>query len=439
MEHSVSLGLSTHSVAPKECWLSPYERARHLYVIGRTGSGKTTFLRNIALQDIHAGHGLCLIDPHGDIAEALADSIPKNRINDVIYWDVADRERPIAFNPLDMVTSVDEADLAASELVTATKALFGNSWGEWLEYLLKNTVLALAFRPGGTTTIVAVQRMLEDKHYRKRVLGELRDPVVQSFWENWFQKLREAEELQRTSSTLNKIGKFSMSPVVRNIVGQWKSGFDVQRVMDERKVLIVNLSKGQIGADNANFLGALLTSKIVSTALRRSNIPESERVRFNLIIDEFQNITSTSFKTIVSEARKYALSLVIAHQNTDQIDGEVLRQITKDVGTLAVFRVAFGDSTLFQSAFHPLRKEYLEHVHDGEFWLRDLESRQTRIKGYPPDVLDYFRTGSLEKVRQNSRWRHSRPRESVERDFGRWYGEGRSSKREKMTTDEYFV
>ena len=420
MQHSVSLGNTVIKRAP--FFLSANERARHIYTIGRTGSGKSTFQRSVILQDIHAGRGVCMIDPHGDNAEAIADSIPRHRINDTIYFDAGDRAHPIALNLFGDVAGIDEADLVASEVLTMFKGLFGDSWGEWLEYLLKNAMLALTLEPHGTATLPGVERMLQDSGYRRRILAGVRDPVVAGFWRRYFEELGKKAELDRISSTLNKVGKFSLSPVLRNIVGQSKSGFDIARVMDTRQILIVNLAKGKIGADNANFLGSLIVSKIVSTALRRSSIPEAARVPFYLHIDEFQNVTSDEFTTIVSEARKYALSLTIAHQNFDQVPRSVLAQITKDAGTLIVFKVAFGDSDHLETAFRPLRREELETTHDGEFWVRTAGGSAELVRGYAPEALDAFRTSSFERVRRNSRWRFSRPREVVERQFAAWYG-----------------
>lgn len=421
MQNDLSVSLGTRSAYRDAYCLSQDERARHLYVIGRTGTGKTTFLRSLALQDIHAGRGCCLIDPHGDNAEAIADSIPRHRINDTIYFDASDREHIIAFNPLTHDGSADDAELVASELVTMFKGMFRESWGEWLEYLLKNTLLTVLGQRGEAVSIVSVLRVLDDEAYRERFIRRLADPVVRSFWEHFFERLKERDELDRVSSTLNKVGKFALSPVLRNIMGQARSGFDIKRVMDERQILIVNLSKGRIGADNANFLGSAILSKIVSTALRRSAIPEAKRVPFYLSIDEFQNFTSDEFTTIVSEARKYALSLTIAHQNFDQVNPRVVGQIIKDAGTLVAFKVGFEDNERLAHAFHPLRFEELSSTSDGAFWARTGSERHFLVRGYAPSELDAFRTRSLKRVRQNSRWRYSRPRAVVEAEFERWF------------------
>lgn len=219
--------------------------------------------------------------------------------------------------------------------------MFHDSWGEWLEYLLKNALITVLAQKNEPVSLVSVLRVLTDKPYRERFVNRLQDPVVRAFWVKYFSELRKREELERISSTLNKVGKFALSPVACNILEQPRSGFDLARAMDNHQIILVNLSKGQIGADNANFIGSALLSKIVSTALRRSRLPEEERVPFYLSIDEFQNFTSDEFTTIVSEVRKYALSLAIAHQNFDQVDRKVVGQIIKDAGTLIAFKSVF--------------------------------------------------------------------------------------------------
>ncbi len=421
MSDDISISLGTHTVYDTAYFLGGAQRARHIYAIGRTGTGKTTLLRSLALQDIHAGRGVCVLDPHGDNAEALADSIPRWRLNDTIYLDAGDREHIIGFNPLAYDGTTDDADLVASEVVTMFKGLFRESWGEWLEYLLKNALLTVLAQQGEPVSIVSVLRVLDDEPYRERFVRHLTDPVVRSFWDNFFSRLKERDELERISSTLNKVGKFALSPVLRNIMGQSRSGFDLKRVMDNRQILIVNLAKGRIGADNANFLGSALLSKIVSLALRRSAQTEAERVPFYLSIDEFQNFTSDEFTTIVSEARKYRLSLVIAHQNFDQVAPRVVGQIIKDAGTLVAFKVGFEDNKRLAQAFYPLHADELSSTPDGTFWVRTGVNNATRVAGYAPEQLDAFRTHSRQRVVNNSRWRYSRPRAVVEREFTNWY------------------
>jgi len=293
-ERHISLGRDT--IHGNIFTLSKEARRRHLYAVGSTGAGKTTFLQSLIAQDIHLGRGVCVIDPHGDMAEAVASIIPRHRINDVIYFDVGDREFPIGFNPLADRGNADQRELVASQIVATFKGLWRDSWGEWLEYLLKNTLLALMERRGVDVSLLSIQLMLNDAKYRDHILAGIKDPVVLGFWRDYFETMQSREQHDRISSTLNKAGKLVLSPVLRNIIWQRRSGFDLGKVMDEGKVLIVNLAKGKIGADNANLLGSLLVSDIASRAMERAGQAEENRRDFYLYIDEFQNFTTDSLR-----------------------------------------------------------------------------------------------------------------------------------------------
>lgn len=398
-------------------------RRRHLYTIGSTGAGKTTFLQSLINQDIHKGRGLCLIDPHGDLAEDIIDNIPRERINDVIYFNVGDREYPLGFNPLSGWKDAHERELVASQLVATFKGQWGDSWGEWLEYLLKNTLMALLERRGVAVSLLSISRMLEDADYRRHILSGVRDPVVSGFWQKYFEGFDNREQLARISSTLNKAGKLVLSPVLRNIVGQTRSSFDMTEVMDSSKILIVNLSKGKIGEDNANFLGSLLVSDIVGRAMQRASQSEDERRDFALYIDEFQNFTTTSFSSIVSEARKYRLSLHIAHQTFDQIHPKVLSTIIKNTGTLAAFNVNFEDAERLAANFSPIKADALASSTTGEFWCRS-GGKTELVRGFSPDEQrEVVSRNSRERVVRNSRRRYARERQRVQRDFEQWWGE----------------
>lgn len=417
---SVSLGQTVVHGTP--FWLTDQERARHIYTIGRTGAGKSTFQRSLVLQDIRAGRGVCLIDPHGDNAQWIAGAIPRHRMNETIYFDAADREWPIGINPLSGERDPHIRELIASEMLQMFKSLFSDSWGPWLEYLLKHTLLALLARQEGAVSLLAIQRMLEDEGYREHVLRTLRDPALRRFWLQYFEQLQGREQLERISSTINKTGKFELSTVLRHIVGQTKSGFDFRRVVDEQKILIVNLNKGQIGADNANFLGSLIVSMIVGEIMRRGTIPEAERVPFHLTIDEFQNFTTSAFADIVSESRKYGLRLCVAHQTFDQVDDRVLDQILKNAEVLTAFGVSFEDADRLMSIFRPLRSEALSGSGVGEFWARTTTREPVMLRGFSPELLELEHRNSLERVRKASRWRHARPVKTVEQHLVEWYG-----------------
>ena len=385
--------------------------------------GKSTLQRALVAQDIYAGRGVCLIDPHGDISRWLANAIPKHRINDTIYFDAADREHPIGLNPLTETRDRDLRDLIASEVLAMFKALFRDSWGEWLEYLLKHTLSALLERGSGAVSLLSIQRMLEDDGYRDSVLRTLKDPALRRFWTNYIERFPERQLLERISSTINKTGKFEMSHVLRNIVGQSASGFSISRVVDHQQILLVNLAKGQIGADNANFLGSLIVSMITGQIMRRGAIPEAKRVPFHLVIDEFQNFTTNAFAEIVSEARKYGLRLAVAHQTLDQVPPRVLDQVLKNAEVLTAFAINFEDADRLRSAFRPLRGEALANSSIGEFWFRTSAHEPRQIAGFSPDALEAFGRNSFERVRNNTQWRFSRPRAAVEADLMQWYSQ----------------
>lgn len=394
--------------------LSQDDRRRHVYVVGQTGTGKTTLLEALILQDIHHGRGVCLIDPHGDIAERIADSIPKKRINDTIYFDPSDREYPIGFNPLANVPP-EERELVASSIVQAFKGLWIDSWGEWLEFLLKNSIMALLHYPAPGLSLVALPRFLSSAEFRAKVLKHCDDPVVMEFWDNWFNDLDRKEELSRVISTLNKAGKLSMPPTLRNILGQRTSGFDFKRAMDNQQIVIVNLSKGLLGADSSNLLGSLIVSHIVHVTMQRARIKEHERIDHHLYIDEFQNFTTREFESILSEARKYRLNLTVAHQYLKQINYRTLDAVLGNVGTLAVFSVGAGDAEALSLEFAPNRTDALTTTFRGECYVRfrrDGEyQRPEMVKTFPP--APSMSRDSLKRLRNLSRQRYATPRYKI--------------------------
>jgi len=268
------------------------DRRRHMYAIGKTGMGKTQMIQNMAIQDIQAGHGVGIIDPHGEFAEAVLDHVPKSRINDVIYFNPADTEMPVGFNIMESV-GAEQRYFIASGLMVSFEKIWADVWSERMKYILNNTILALLEYPN--TTILGANRMLADKDYRKKVVDNVKDPAVKSFWMNEFAKYPERYREEATSAIQNKIGQFISNPLIRNIVGQTKSTFNVRQIMDEKKIFIVNLSKGRIGEDNTGLLGTMLITKIQISAMSRVDIPEEEREDFFLYIDEFQTFATPSF------------------------------------------------------------------------------------------------------------------------------------------------
>ncbi|MEP7162476.1 MAG: type IV secretion system DNA-binding domain-containing protein, partial [Candidatus Moraniibacteriota bacterium] len=327
------------------------DRRRHMYLLGKTGMGKTNLMENLAIQDIQAGRGICFIDPHGDVALKLIKAIPASRINDVIYFDPADQDFPIAFNILEQVGS-DQRSLVASGLVGVFKKIWADSWGPRLEYILRNAILALLEYPG--STLLGVMRILVDKSYRERVIEKVQDPVVKSFWRDEFSGWNERVLQEVISPIQNKVGQFTSNSLIRNIIGQTGSSFDVREIMDQKKILIMNLAKGKIGEDSTALLGAMMVTKIQLAAMGRVDIPEEEREDFFLYVDEFQNFATESFANILSEARKYRLDLILANQYITQLEEPVRDAVFGNAGTIVTFRVGAADAEFLEKEFEPI-------------------------------------------------------------------------------------
>lgn len=398
------------------------DRRRHMYVIGKTGMGKTNLLENLAIQDIQNGHGVAFIDPHGDTAEKLIKAIPANRINDVIYFNPADQEFPIAFNVLEKVDE-EYRHLVASGLVGVFKKIWADSWGPRLEYILRNAIMALLEYPG--STLLGVTRILVDKNYREKVVEKITDPVIKSFWVDEFSKW-EARTLQEVISPIqNKVGQFLSSSLIRNIVGQTVSTFDIREAMDSQKIIIMNFSKGRIGEDNSALLGAMMITKIQLAAMARVDIPEETRKDFYLYVDEFQNFATESFANILSEARKYHLNLILANQYVNQIDEKVRDAIFGNAGSIVSFRVGATDAEFLEKEFEPVFtandivnlpkfQVYLKLMIDGI--AGDAFSATT----LPPIKLEDV--ANEEKIIRLSRERYSSSKADVEEKIRRWTG-----------------
>lgn len=403
------------------------DRRRHMYVIGKTGMGKTNLLENLAIQDIQQGHGICFIDPHGDVALKLIKAIPPERINDVIYFDPADQAFPIAFNVLEQV-GPDQRSLVASGLVGVFKKIWADSWGPRLEYILRNAILALLEYPG--STLLGVMRILVDKSYRERVMEKVTDPVVKQFWTVEFAGWNERTLQEVISPIQNKVGQFTSNSLIRNIIGQPTSAFDVRKIMDEKKILIMNLAKGKIGEDSSALLGAMMITKIQLAAMGRVDTPEEERKDFYLYVDEFQNFATDSFANILSEARKYRLSLILANQYITQLEEKVRDAIFGNAGTLISFRVGAADAEFLEKEFEPVfmmndivnlpkYNIYLKLMIDGI--AGDAFSATT----LPPILIET--PGINDKVVAVTRERYASSQEEVEEKIRRWTG---------MLTDE---
>jgi hypothetical protein len=324
------------------------DRRRHMYIIGKTGTGKSTLIANMAIDDMKKKHGLAVIDPHGDLSEILLDYIPSHRINEVCYLDPSDREHPFSLNILE-VKDPAQAELITSGIISIFYKLYAFSWGPRLEHILRNVLLTLAQTPG--STLVDIPRILTEKNFRRQIVEHLNDPVLQNFWINEFEKMPDRLQQEAISPILNKVGQFVSSPSIRAIIGQPKSTIDLEKIMNEGKILILNLSQGKLGEDNAALLGAMIISKIQLAAMNRVNIPEAQRKDFYLYVDEFQNFATESFIKILSEARKYRLNLCLANQYMAQIVEPVQKAIFGNAGTLMSFIIGAEDAFILEKEF----------------------------------------------------------------------------------------
>lgn len=399
------------------------DRRRHMYIIGKTGMGKTNLLENMVIQDIRNGHGVCYIDPHGDTAEKLLKAVPKERINDILYFNPADQQFPIAFNVMESVNP-EYRHLVASGLVSVFKKIWADSWGPRLEYILRNAIMALLETPG--TTLLGVTRILVDKKYREKIVANVTDPVIKQFWVDEFSKWSDKVLQEVVSPIQNKVGQFLSNSLMRNIVGQTQSSFDVRQMMDERKVIIMNLSKGRIGEDASALLGAMMITKIQLAAMGRVDMPEEARHDFYLYVDEFQNFATDSFANILSEARKYRLNLIMANQYVEQIREEVRNAIFGNAGTIISFRVGATDAEFLEKEFAPVFVQndivnlakyniYLKLMIDGI--AGDAFSATTLPPIYLGETLENEST--IIKV---SRERYAKSKAQVEADIAQWSG-----------------
>lgn len=330
------------------------DRRKHNYILGKTGAGKSTLIANMAIDDIRKDRGIGIIDPHGDLCDTIMDFIPKRRINDVVYLEPFDLTHSFALNVLE-VQNKDQKDLVSSGIVAIFKKIYYESWGPRLEYILRNIIITLVEVEG--TTLVDILRIISDTGYRKRIVEKIHDPVIKSFWDNEFARMPDSLKAEAVSPIQNKVGQFVSAKMIRNIVGHPKSSINFQQIMDEGKILILNLSQGKLGEDNAALLGAMMITQIQLAAMNRSFMKEEDRRDFFLYIDEFQNFSTTSFIKILSEARKYRLCLTLANQYMGQLDEEVQKAIFGNVGTIISFVLGGQDAYLMSKEFAEIYTE----------------------------------------------------------------------------------
>lgn len=400
------------------------DRSRHLYVIGKTGMGKSTLLENMAVQDIQKGEGMAFIDPHGKTAELLLNYIPQERMKDVLYFAPFDMEHPITFNVMEDV-GYDKRHLVVSGLMSTFKKIWQDTWSARMEYILSNTILALLEYPDAT--LLGVNRMLADKDYRKKVVDNVKDPSVKSFWVDEFAKYTDRFAAEATPAIQNKIGQFTSNPLIRNIVGQPKSSFDIRKIMDEKKILIINLSKGRVGEVNANLLGSMLITKIYLGAMSRADASPAllnKLPNFYLYVDEFQSFANESFADILSEARKYKLSLTIAHQYIEQMSEEVRAAVFGNVGTMISFRVGAFDAEVLEKEFAPqFTAEDMVNLGFAQIYLKlmidGVSSPPFSAVTMPP--IAEPEVNFKQDIVEASRTQFAHPRAIVEENIRKWH------------------
>lgn len=387
---------------------TPEERERHLYIVGKSGAGKSTLLFNLAMGDIVSGKGVAVIDPHGDLALDIIDAIPRNRINDVCYLDVADTERPVGFNPVARVAA-DRRALAAAGIVLAFKHLWSDSWGPRLEHFLFHGVALLVARRNAT--LIDLPRIYTDDRFRERLLHNVTDPETLRFWRAEYSGYVKAFRSEAIAPILNKAGQFTASPPLRLILGQVAPQLDLKFAMDRGRILIANLAKGAIGEQASNLLGSLLISHLQLVAMERGSLPQHQRVPFFVHVDEFQTFSSDTFASLLSEARKFATHFALANQYTDQLPQAVRAAVIGNAGTLVVFRVGSRDAASLAPEFRPMEDGALADQEPFTAWLRRGIGRDrifAEPKLYPP-------IGTAQLIREQSRQRFGRDRNSIER------------------------
>ncbi len=420
-ETITTLGRTNYRGSNQVFGIKPTDRRRHVYVIGKTGMGKSTLLENMIFSDIMAGKGVGVIDPHGDLADAVLNFIPQNRINDVVLIDPADKDYAVAFN---MLENVDPSlnSIVCSGLVGIFKKIYAESWGPRLEHILRNTILSLLEYPG--TTMLGITRILQDEDYRKKIVKKIEDPVVKAFWVTEFAKMQEKFRTEAIAPIQNKVGQFLSSPTIRNIVGQPKSTVDLRFAMDKGKIVIINLSKGKIGEDNSALLGAMFITKFQLDAMSRANIPEKERKDFYLYVDEFQNFATDSFATILSEARKYKLNLTMANQYIAQMPEEVRDAVFGNVGTVLSFQVGFDDADYISQQYgEEIMPPDLVSLSKYTAYMRllvdGMPTKTFSLATLPPPLVIVDRE-RIDKIVKVSRERYSQKTSIVTDKIRRW-------------------
>src|SRR3989344_1168547 len=433
------LGLSTYRDKNQLFGIKRKDRRQHVYILGKSGTGKSVLMFNMIIQNIKNCDGVCMVDPHGENVEAVLSAIPPERIKDVVYFNPADADHHIGFNVLELIDP-QYKHLVASGLMGIFTKIWANAWSARMEYILNNAILALLDTPG--TTLLGIPRMLVDKDYRQKIISNLKDPVIKAFWvheyEAWHDKFRN----EAIAPIQNKVGQFLSTSIIRNVVGQSKSTINIFDMMNEGKIFLVNVSKGRIGEDNSGLLGGMIITKIQLAAMERVRVPEESRRDFYLYVDEFQNFVTDAFAGILSEARKYRLNLTVAHQYTAQLVSDkstaVRDAVFGNVGTMIVFRVGADDAEFLEKEFDPeFTPQDLVNLPNFKVYLKlmidGVTSRPFSAKTLPPMVKSGNKAVE-EEVIKSSRSLYCRPKEIVEREINDWSGMSLGNENEPSTS-----
>ena len=420
-ERITILGQTNYRNVRRKFGIKHEDRRRHTYIVGKTGMGKSTLLLNCIVQDIRNGNGVAVLDPHGDLVERVLDYIPARRINETIYFNPADVEYPIAFNPL-YHTDRSQKHLVASGLVQVFKKIWADSWGPRLEYVLRNAILALLDTTGHS--LLAVTRMLIDDRFRSRVVAGVKDPVVRQFWVKEFEEYPKVFRTETISPIQNKVGQFLSNPLVRNIVGQTKTKLDLSKLLDNGEILLLNLSKGRIGEDNSSLLGSLMVTQLHLAALRRAKLPEDSRKDFYLYIDELQSFITDDFPSILSEARKYRLNIAgMANQFISQLPENIASAILGNVGTLIAFTVGSEDAEVLEREFHPeFSADHLQNLPKHNIYMK-LSIDGSTSSPFSSETIPPFEANTIsarERIIDQTRQRYCVEKRSVESKIENW-------------------
>ncbi|MCE9585151.1 type IV secretion system DNA-binding domain-containing protein [Candidatus Nomurabacteria bacterium] len=421
------IGLTTFRDKKNLFGIKRKDRRQHVYVLGKSGTGKSVLLSNMIVQNIQNGDGVCVVDPHGELVEGILQSIPENRLKDVVYFNPADTDYHIGFNVLELIDPKYK-HLVASGLMGIFTKIWANAWSARMEYILNNAILALLDTPG--STLLGIPRLLVDKDYRQKIINNLKDPVIKAFWIHEYEAWQEKFRNEAIAPIQNKVGQFLSTSIIRNVVGQAKSTINIFDIMNESKIFLVNVSKGRIGEDNSALLGGMIITKIQLAAMERVRIPEDDRKDFYLYVDEFQNFVTDSFASILSEARKYRLNLTVAHQYTAQLvtdNGSAVRDaVFGNVGTMIIFRVGADDAGFLEKEFEPeFTPQDIVNLPNYKIYLRlmidGVTSRPFSAKTLPP-IIKNPDPKIEQSVIDSSRALYCLPKDVVEREINNWSG-----------------